>query len=193
MNPKSSVRPRRALEVERHPWPCGLGDLDLDADVQPGRGARVRARARGRQRAVDQCGCFVNHAGSSLPVRPPRRSSPLMPPAPAPREAAPRAPHAICLATASCAGPCRRSFLCGRCAAAPFTYWRWKTKLTSGAHLARRGAAGPSCRRGRREKLSGVGRTFRVPLLDCAPACHASVACHVGKSGKYEGAARREW
>ena len=50
------VRPRGALEVERHPWPRGLGDLDLDADVQPGLAARVRARAGGRQRAVDQCG-----------------------------------------------------------------------------------------------------------------------------------------
>jgi len=29
---------------------------------------------------------------------------------------------------------------------------RWKTNLTSGAHLAARGAAGPSRRRGRREE-----------------------------------------
>lgn len=50
------VRPRGALEGERHSRPRGLGDLNLNTDVHSGRAARVRARAGRRERAVDQRG-----------------------------------------------------------------------------------------------------------------------------------------
>jgi hypothetical protein len=40
---------------------------------------------------------------------------------------------------------------------------RWKTKLTSGAHLAVRGAAGPSCRRRKERSRAGAARTFCRP------------------------------
>ena len=42
---------------------------------------------------------------------------------------------------------------------------RWKTKLTSGAHLAVIGVAGPVCQRGRERSESGAGRIFCISEL----------------------------
>ena len=64
-----------------------------------------------------------------------------------------------------------------------------KTKLTTGTHMAVRGAAGPSCQRGRREKLVRGRKDISRAPTDCAPACPAAVYCHVSQSGKNIGAA----
>ena len=65
----------------------------------------------------------------------------------------------------------------------------WKTNLMCGAHLEVREAAGPGCRRGRREEeIRGREDISRAPT-DCAPACPAAVYCHVSQSGKNIGAA----
>ena len=62
-------------------------------------------------------------------------------------------------------------------------------KLTNGARLAARGAAGPSCRRGRREELGRGNKDISRRLADRAPLCPAAMSCHVGQSGKNVGAA----
>ena len=63
-------------------------------------------------------------------------------------------------------------------------YWRWKTMLTTGTHLAARKAAGPSCRRRRREEEIRGRKDISPRLADWAPTWSAAVSCHVGKSGK---------
>ena len=62
-------------------------------------------------------------------------------------------------------------------------------KLTNGPHLIVRGSVGPSCRRGEREELVRGRKDISRDPADCAPTCHASVACHVSQSGKNVGAA----
>ena len=57
-------------------------------------------------------------------------------------------------------------------------------KLTNGPHLTVRGSVGPSCRRGEREELVRGRKDISRDPADCAPTCHASVACHVSQSGK---------
>ena len=66
---------------------------------------------------------------------------------------------------------------------------RRKTKLTTGTHMAVRGAVGPNCQRGIREKLVRGRKDISHAPTDCAPACPAAVSCHVGKSGKNVAAA----
>ena len=54
-----------------------------------------------------------------------------------------------------------------------------------------RGSVGPSCQRGGGKR--GTNQRGRKDIshdpADCAPTCHASVACHVSQSGKNVGAA----
>ena len=59
-----------------------------------------------------------------------------------------------------------------------------KTKLTSVAHLAVREAAGPSCRKGRREKEIRGSKDISHELDDSASPCQAAVSCHISQSGK---------
>ncbi|KAG2592446.1 hypothetical protein PVAP13_5NG549286 [Panicum virgatum] len=64
---------------------------------------------------------------------------------------------------------------------------RWKTNLTCGAHLAVREAAGPNCRKGRREEEIRGSEDISCGFADSASpcqACQAAVSCHVSQSGK---------
>ena len=57
-------------------------------------------------------------------------------------------------------------------------------KLTNEPHLTVRGSVGPSCWRGGREELVRDRKDISRGAADCAPTCHASVACHVSQNGK---------
>ena len=62
-------------------------------------------------------------------------------------------------------------------------------KLTNGPQRTVRGSVGPSCLRGEREELIRGRKDISRDPADCAPTCHASVACHVSQSGKNVGIA----
>jgi len=60
---------------------------------------------------------------------------------------------------------CARTEERGLSGCLPFRCWSWKTKLTSGAHLAVTGAVGPSCRGWRERSKAGVATPFHVLML----------------------------
>ena len=64
-------------------------------------------------------------------------------------------------------------------------------KLTSGAHLAGTGATRDPTVREREKQVRGSYDISRAPA-DCAPACHAAMACHISKCVKNERAAKQK-
>lgn len=70
--------------------------------------------------------------------------------------------------------------------------WRWEMKLTDGAHMEVRGSCKTQLSEREREKQGRGNFVFLPACADCAPACLADLACHVGKCGKYVRRAKQE-